>query len=185
MLRRDFGRSFVMPIFSVSQSRPVHCISRAGASATRLRQRCGKIRKSMKRWRALSDCTWRPGSFSFMKTRKGSISLPYWTPEGQAVSQARQLRQRSRCRFTSSSRREVAVDHLPHEVDAAARRIALVGILDVGRATRGAQTAVDAIEDELVVDVRAGRQRLLSPLSAGGTMGRAVFAGVTVEDIAE
>ena len=34
-------------------------------------------------------------------TRNGSISLPYCTPDGQAVSHARQSKHNSRCRRTS------------------------------------------------------------------------------------
>ena len=50
-----------------------------------------------------------------------------------------------------------AVDDLPHEVDAAARANRPRSGLDVGGATRGAEPAVDAIEHEFVVDVRAMR----------------------------
>ena len=52
---------------------------------------------------------------------------------------------------------EDAVDHLAHEVNAAARGIGFVSRFHVSRARRGAQPAVDAIEDEFVIDVRFGR----------------------------
>ena len=48
---------------------------------------------------ALARPSARPRSIA---TRNGSISLPYCTPEGQAVSQARQSRHSSRCPRTRS-----------------------------------------------------------------------------------
>ena len=63
IVRSDFGSRFSRGrSCAASQSRPVHCISRAGASATRLRQRYGKTWNSRNRWIALSVCTCRPGS---------------------------------------------------------------------------------------------------------------------------
>ena len=56
--------------------------------------------------------------------------------------------------FTSASSAS-AVDDLSHEVDAAARQVGLVRGLHVGRTTRGAEAAVDAVEDQFVLDVRA------------------------------
>ena len=74
----------------------------------------------------------------------GSIIWPYWTPDGQADSQARQSRQSSRCSRTPRPHRQPAVGDGPHQVDPAARAVVLVAGLDVGRAARGAKTAVDA-----------------------------------------
>ena len=89
-------------------------------------------------------------------TRNGSISLPYCTPEGQAVSHARQSRQSSRCRANAVVQLQPAVGDGPHQVDAAARAVVLVARLDVRRARGRAQAAVDAVEQQLVVERGAG-----------------------------
>ncbi len=44
----------------------------------------------------------------------------------------------------------------PHEVDAAAGAVVFVAEFDVGRASGGAEAAVDAVEEEFVVDASAG-----------------------------
>ena len=49
--------------------------------------------------------------------------------------------------------RQPAVGHRAHQVDAPARAVVLVARLDVGRAARGAEAAVDAVLEEPVVDL--------------------------------
>ena len=50
---------------------------------------------------------------------------------------------------------ELAVDDVAHQVDAAAGAVGLVAVLDVRRARGGTEPAVDAVENQFVVDVRA------------------------------
>ena len=68
------------------------------------------------------------------------------TPEGQAVSHARQSRHNSRCRRMRSVSVGAAVGHHPHQLDAAAGAVVLVAQFGVGRATRRAQPAVNAAQ---------------------------------------
>ena len=110
---------------------------------------------------------------SSIATRNGSISWPYCTPEGQAVSQARQSRHNSKCRRTSVDQRQPAVGHRPHQIDAAARAVVLVAQFEIRRAGRRTQPAVDAVEKQLVVDPRAGRSRAsAAAMVCGGVVHR-------------
>ena len=51
---------------------------------------------------------------------------------------------------------QLAVGHAAHQIDAPARAVVLVARLDVRRARRRAQPAVDAVEQQLVVERSAG-----------------------------
>ena len=51
---------------------------------------------------------------------------------------------------------EPTVGHGPHQIDAAARAVVLVAGLDVRRTGRRAQTAMDAVEQQVVVEDCAG-----------------------------
>ena len=99
-----------------------------------------------------------------MAILNGSIILPYCTPDGQADSQARQSRQSSRCSRTPGPIAKPAVGDRAHQVDPAARAVVLVAGLDVGRAARRAEPAVDAflvaaIGDLLREPVQVDRRR--------------------------
>ena len=93
---------------------------------------------------------WRPVAELSSAILNGSIILPYCTPEGQADSQARQSRQSSRCSRTPGPIVQPAVGDGAHQVDPAARTVVFVAGLDIGRAARRAEAAVDAL---LVTDV--------------------------------
>ena len=54
---------------------------------------------------------------------------------------------------------EFAVNDIPHQVDAAARTVGLIARLDVGRACRRTETAMDTIEHEFVIDFRTDRRQ--------------------------
>ena len=75
--------------------------------------------------------------------RNGTTRSRYRTPEGQAVSQARQPRQRSTY-GSASSIVSVAFERLLHQHDAAARRVHLLAEHAVGRAGGQAEAAVHA-----------------------------------------
>ena len=65
-----------------------------------------------------------------------------------------------------------AVGHAAHQIDAAARAVVLVARFDVRRAGRRAQSAMDAVEQQLVVEGRAGiggRRRWSSDCLPRGT----------------
>ena len=85
-----------------------------------------------------------------------SASRPYCTPDGQVVSQARQVRQRSRCRRVLAVDRR-ALQRLLDEVDAPARAVQLVAQQLVGRAGRGAEAAVHALAQDGVGLAPLGR----------------------------
>ena len=53
-------------------------------------------------------------------TRNGSINLPYCTPDGHAVSHARQSRHNSRWRSTRGVELQPAVRHRAHQINAPA-----------------------------------------------------------------
>ena len=152
--RSERGSRRSRPIFSTRRSRP---------SPLQEPHRCQRPahppreRRDVEEQPALqADCS-RPGSAGSvfaMCMRNGSISLPYCTPEGQADSQARQSRQRSRWPADVVVQLEPAVGHGPHEVDAAARAVGLVAQFDIGGTGRGTETAVDAVQEQLVVDAR-------------------------------
>src|SRR6185437_12195165 len=108
----------------------------------------------MKRWNQSADF-FGPSAVSSIATRNGSISLPYCTPEGQAVSQARQSRQSSKWPHFMIQLQPPVGDR-PHQVDAASRAVVFVAQLDIGRARGRTQPAMDAIQEQLVVDPRTG-----------------------------
>ena len=87
-----------------------------------------------------------------------STSRPYRTPDGQVVSQLRQVRQRSRCScvFAVAAR---ALEHLLDQVDAPARAVELVAQQLIGRAGRRAETAVHAGAQDRVGFAALGRVR--------------------------
>ena len=85
-----------------------------------------------------------------------SSRRPYSTPDGQVVSQARQVRQRSRCKLGLRGDRG-ALQHLLHEVDAAARPVELVAQQLIGRTGRGAEAAVHALAQDRVGLAALGR----------------------------
>ena len=72
-------------------------------------------------------------------------------PDGQAVSQARQSRQRNMCSTKESVICGAAFVKGPHEVDAAARGIHFVAEHAISRARRQAQAAMNAIEIRFVL----------------------------------
>ena len=78
-----------------------------------------------------------------------STRRPYCTPDGQVVSQLRQVRQRSRCSCVLRGDR-VAFEHLLDQVDAAARAVELVAEQLIGRAGRGAEAAMHALAQDRV-----------------------------------
>src|SRR6185295_11913410 len=45
-----------------------------------------------------------------------------------------------------------AVSHRPHQVNAPARTVILIAQFDISRAGRGAQSAMDAVEKQLIID---------------------------------
>ena len=75
--------------------------------------------------------------------RPMSSSRPYCTPDGQVVSQLRQVRQRSRCSCVFAVT-GAALEHLLDQVDAPARAVELVAQQLVGRARRRAEAAMHA-----------------------------------------
>ncbi len=86
-----------------ASSIPSFCwIHSTGASA---RSRAGWV-KSMKIRRRCSRSRRGRGALRSICGRARSISFSYWTPDGQAVTQAMQPRQRSRCRRISSDASE-------------------------------------------------------------------------------
>ncbi len=68
----------------------------------RIRRGYGNMPNRIQRWNQSSDLRGL-SSVCSIATRNGSISFPYCTPEGHAVSHARQSRHSSRCRRTSAS----------------------------------------------------------------------------------
>ena len=80
-------------------------------------------------------------------SRPTSTSRPYWTPEGQAVSQARQVRQRSRCSRAVAAGR-AGLHELLDQVDAAAWAVEFVAGDAIGRAGRQAEAAMHAAADQ-------------------------------------
>ena len=83
----------------------------------------------------------------------GSISLPYCTPDGQARLAGAAVEAEVQVIADLGAHRQPAVGHGAHQVDPAARAIVLVASLDVGRAARRAEAAVDAVLVEAVVDL--------------------------------
>ena len=79
--------------------------------------------------------------------RPMSTRRPYCTPDGHVVSQLRQVRQRSRCELRRA-RDLLALEHLLHQVDAAARAVELVAEQLVGRAGGRAEAAVHALAQD-------------------------------------
>ena len=90
------------------------------------------------------------------RSRPMSTSRPYCTPDGQVVSQVRQVRQRSRCSCVFARDRR-AFEHLLHQVDAPARAVELVAEQLVGRAGRGAEAAVHALAQDRLGFAAFGR----------------------------
>ena len=72
-----------------------------------------------------------------------SSNFEYSTPDGQVVSQLRQVRQRSRCSWVFSADL-AAFQILLHQVNAPARRIQFVAEDLIGRAGGEAKAAVHA-----------------------------------------
>ena len=106
-----------------------------------------------------SSTTWRP-----MSSRR-----PYCTPDGQVVSQLRQVRQRSRCSCVFAVT-GCALQHLLDEVDAPARAVELVAQQLIGRAGRRAEAAVHAAAQD-GVGLLAFR-RVLDEIGERGLHGR-------------
>ena len=89
-------------------------------------------------------------------SRPMSTRRPYCTPDGQVVSQFRQVRQRSRCSCVLLCRRR-SFEHLLDQIDAPARAIEFVAEQLVGRAGGGAEAAVHAAaQDGLGFVARGG-----------------------------
>ena len=107
-----------------------------------------------------------------------STRLPYCTPDGQVVSQLRQVRQRSRCSCVARVG-ACALEHLLDQVDAAARAVELVAEQLVGRAGRGAEAAVHALaQDGLGLDAVGGAGEFGGEVRSASGRDRRSEAGV-------
>ena len=98
-------------------SRPLNA-ARPNSSAVRTAPSSAAPRRQRMREARSAARARRPGARR--SARPMSSSRPYWTPEGQVVSQLRQVRQRSRCSCVFAVT-GVAFEHLLDEVDAPAR----------------------------------------------------------------
>ncbi len=91
--------------------------------------------------------------------RTCSISRSYCTPDGQAVTQAMQPRQRSKCSHRLGRERRARLVADPHQHDAAARRVGLVLEHGVAGAGGQAESTVDAVADEVGIGRARSRPR--------------------------
>ena len=133
--RSECGASF-SSVFCSSQSMPVHCIKRTGARASRVRNRDGKILQHHETLQCVErlehparlqlghECAERLDQFAVLHAgRAGRLAGPAIEAEIEVL-------------LDRVVEFELAVDHVAHQVNAAARAIGLVAGFDVGR-TRG------------------------------------------------
>ena len=113
-------------------------------------ERAGAARSASGRSKLRSTCA-----------RASSISLSYWTPDGQAVTHAMQPRQRSRC---STSGGESSPPRAPRFISTMRPRGESISSpqSDVGRAGRQAEAAVHAVVDQLELRARGSSSKPLT-----------------------